>query len=318
MSAVNAFISYSHADEKDLERLRKHMAMLQREGSISAWTDRAVLPGTPLDGEIDKQLQNSALFIALLSPDYIASGYCYDKEFEKAQALHEAGKLRIVPVILEPCDWLNTPFRNFMALPKDGKAVSNWTNQNTAYLDVVTGLRGVLQASASGSAPVTGTGVPSAVTVRRPRVKQDFDSIQKSDFADKAYDVIQNYFRASCDEINSVGDTLRAKFERMSATAFTCTVVNRAKIRGGEAHITVTNAKGRYHFGNISYIYAPHSTDNSSNGSYNVEADDYNLFLTPGPMAMLGGRDEATKLSPEQAAENLWNAFVKQTGIEYE
>lgn len=318
MPPVNAFISYSHADEKDLDRLRKHMAMLQREGSISAWTDHAVLPGTNLSGEIDKNLQASAIFIALLSPDYIASGYCYEKEFEKAQELYEAGKLRIVPVIVEPCDWLNTPFKDLLALPKDGKAISTWTNQNTAYLDVVNGLRRILQAPVSGTVPAVDNAPPSVVhPVRRLRAKKDFDSIQKSDFADKAFDVIQSYFRDSCGEITDVDGTIRAKFEVMSATAFTCTVVNRARVRGGEAYITVSNSKGHRFFGNINYQFTPHTTDNSSNGSYNVEAYDYNLFLTAGPMAMMG-RNQPSKLTPDQAAEELWNNFVKQAGIEYE
>ena len=314
----NAFISYSHADEKALERLHKHMAMLQRDGSLTTWTDHAILPGEKVGGEIDKHLQASAIFIALVSPDYIASNYCYEKEFQQAQALFEAGKLRIVPVILEPCDWLNTPFREFLALPKDGQPISNWTNQNTAFLDVVNGLRRVLEVPMLGTLSNTdNTGIHTSSMGRRPRVKQDFDTIQKSDFADKAYKVIQNYFRASCDEINNIGDTLKAKFEAMSATAFTCTVVNRTKISGGEAHITVTNSKQRGYRGDISYSYERHAMGNSSNGSFNVAADDYNLFLTAGPMAMMG-QNEETKLSPEQAAEDLWNKFVKQAGIEYE
>ncbi len=237
MPTVNVFISYSHADEKALERLHKHMVMLRREGSLSAWTDNAILPGGNLGGDINVALQASAIFIALVSPDYLASNYCYEKEFQQAQALHDAGKLRIVPVILEPCDWLNSPFKEFMALPKDGQPISSWTNQNNALLDVVTGLRRVLTAPASASAAPAGTvSTPDLSPARRPRVKQDFDSIQKSDFADKAYDVIKNYFRSSCEELSGVDDTLRAKFEEMHPRAFTCTVVNRTKMKGGEAH----------------------------------------------------------------------------------
>lgn len=244
MSTANAFISYSHADEKALKRLHTHLAMLQREGSLKTWTDNAIPLGTKLDTEISSNLESSNLFVALVSPDYLASTYCYDKEFAQATALANAGKLRIVPVILEPCDWLSSPFKDFKAAPKDGKPVSEWTNQNNAFLDVVTGLRQLLAASTLTSGTATGNPIPSAATAaRRPIVKRDFDSIEKMDFADKAYETIKNYFNGSCDELSGVDDTLRAKFEVIDSTAFTCSVVNRAKMRGGEAHITVRNSK---------------------------------------------------------------------------
>ena len=316
MSPVNAFISYAHADEKALERLRKHFAMLQREGSLNAWTDNAIVPGAKLDPEIDANLKSSSIFIALLSPDYLASKYCYETEFKQALALADGGKLRIVPVILEPCDWLSSPFKDFMALPKDGQPVSSWTNQNNAFLDVVTGLRRLLQTLTSAPSSVADHSASNiSAGGKRPRIKQDFDSIQKADYADKAYETIQNYFRASCEELSKVGDSLRAKFETIDGTAFTCTVVNRAKISGGEAHITVRNSKGRQYFGDISYSYQRYAQGNSANGSYSVEADDYNLFLTS--MSTMGG-SRNTKFSPEQAAEELWNDFVKRAGIEYE
>ena len=318
MSTINAFISYSHADEKALERLHKHLAMLQREGSLSAWTDHAILPGTKINPEITKKLRESGIFIALISPDYLASKYCYETEFKSALKLAETGQVRIVAVILEPCDWQSSPFKDFLALPKDGLAVSLWTNQNTAFLDVVTGLRRLLEASTSEPVSTVDKASPNVLqSGKRLRIKQNFDSIQKSEFADKAYETIKNYFNASCQELSSIGDTLKAKFEMMDATAFTCSVVNRAKTRGGEAHITIRNSKQRGYFGDINYLYERYAEGNSSNGSFSVAADDYNMFLTESGMSMMiGGR--ATNLSPEQVAESLWNEFVKKAGIEYE
>jgi len=310
--SIDAFISYSHADEKAVDRLHKHLAMLQREGEIRAWSDHKLLPGAKLDPEISGALDKSGLFLALVSPDFLASNYCYEKEFQRALQLTEAGKMRIVPIILEPCDWRASPLSQFMALPKDGKPISEWTNQNNAFLDVVTGLRRVITAPT-----VVETQSSGEVPMRRPRVKQDFDAIQKSEFADRAYDIIQSYFENSCKELNEMGDSiLKAKFEQMSQTAFTCTVVNRAKRSGGEAHITVRNSKQASHFGDISYVYARHASDNTSNGSIRVEADDYSLFLTLDSFS--GGRRGDTKSTPQQAASALWVDFVKHAGVEYE
>jgi hypothetical protein len=117
--------------------------------------------------------------------------------------------------------------------------------------------------------------------------------------------------------LNDIGDpSLKAKFEVMHANAFTCTVVNRAKRSGGEAHITVRNTKQSGHFGDISYVYERHAADNTSNGSIRVEADDYSLFLVVDEF--FGGRRGDSKSSPQQAAAALWLNYVKKAGVEYE
>jgi hypothetical protein len=307
---IDAFISYSHADAKALDRLHKHLAMLLREGALSAWTDHKLLPGAKLDGEIGAALESSGLFLALISPDYLASKYCYDKEFLHAEQLAEEGRLRIVPIIIESCDWQASPFAKYLALPKDGKPISEWTNENNAFLDVVTGLRRIL-ATAVVASPDAG----SSPSLRRPRIKQDFDAIQKSEFADKAFDEIRSYFNASCRELNEAGDgILKAKFEEMSSTSFTCTVVNRAKQRGGEAHITVRNSKGSFGFGDISYIFEHHAENKGSNGAIRVEHDDYNLYLITDTFL----RKSEGKSTPQQVAAALWLDFVRQAGIEYD
>ena len=296
---ATAFISYAHADAKAVDRLHKHLAMLS---------------GDRVDGAISEHLAQSGLLTALVSPDYLASRYCYDKEFQRALDLAAAGQLPIVPVILEPCDWLSSPLKDFLALPKDGAPISSWTNQNNAYLDVVTGLRRLLTKPEEAGAPMPGSPVGPT---RRPRIKQDFDAIQRAEFADKAFAVIQDYFRASCIELERIDD-LRARFEVMDSTAFTCSVVNRARTKGGEAHITVRNGKGRsFGFGSdITYVDQRYAEANTSNGSIRVEHDDYQLYLTLDALGT-SGREKA-RLTPEQAAERLWALFVGRAGIEYD
>jgi hypothetical protein len=312
---VRAFISYSHADDKVLDRLHKHLAMLQREQLLSAWSDHAILPGSPIGQTIDAQLEECGLFLALVSPDYLASRYCYDKEFDRALELFKAGRMRIVPVILEPCDWLASPLSEYMALPKNGKPISEWTNANNAYLDIVTGLRRLLQAPAARSDQPRAEATDGAIGIRKLKLQRDFDSIQKAEFADGAFEVIRDYFQKASAELMQASDDLRTRVQDMGPTAFTVSLVNRAKLRQGESHITVHNHKRRNGFGDITYSYEAHAPDNTSHGAIRVEADDYNLFLNVD--GYMGGRN-GTKYTAERAAEWLWNEYVGKAGIEYE
>ncbi|TNC46496.1 toll/interleukin-1 receptor domain-containing protein [Rubellimicrobium rubrum] len=313
--AVEAFISYSHADGRALERMHKHLTMLTRDGALSTWSDHQILPGDKVGDQIDASLSKSGLFLALLSPDYLASKYCYETEFQKAQELAAKGQLRIVPIIVQPCDWQSSPFKDYLALPYDGKAVSEWTNENNAFLDVTKGLRRIIEGMKAPQ-PEPLMAVTKAAPMapgRRPLIKKDFDAIQKAEFADQAFEAIRAYFEASCRELTEAGEgELKAKYERMDETAFTCTVINRGK-RGAEAHITIRNGKGRNHFGDINYVFQKYAENNTSNGGIRVDSDDYRMFLTHDNY-MRGGKE---KLTAEQVADALWVDFVKQAGIEY-
>jgi len=122
---AKAFISYSHRDEKALARLHTHLATLRREGKITAWYDREILAGEDIDSAIGSNLAASEIFLALVSPDFLGSSYCYEQEMAKALERHAENTLRVVPVIIEPCDWKSTPLGKLKAVPKDGKPRSH-------------------------------------------------------------------------------------------------------------------------------------------------------------------------------------------------
>lgn len=313
---TEAFISYAHVDDRRRERLHKHLAMLNREKLISVWSDHEILAGDRFADKIDEALEQAGLFIALLSPDYLASNYCYEKEFQRALQLNEAGQLRIVGVVVEPCDWRSSPFADLVVLPKSGKAIPDWANENTAYLNVVEELRRVLkQPPAPSPAAAESTGQPHTAQARRYRVKQDFDAIQRAEFGESAFQTIGDYFRRACSEMHEASEHLRARFSDLGRDAFTCTLVNRAKIRGGEAHVTIRRGRGRHHVGDISWLWAEHGEEGTSNGWLSVEADDFELHLKGSIDRFgFGGRDQV--MTSQQAAEQLWNAFMEQAGIQ--
>ena len=132
-----------------LERLHTHLATLRRAATIDAWYDREVLAGGDIDREIADNLRTSRLFLALVSPDFLNSTYCYEAELQSAIRMHEAGAIVVLPIILEPCDWQESPLGKFKALPTDGKPISDWPNINSAFLDVVKELRRLVQSMSS-------------------------------------------------------------------------------------------------------------------------------------------------------------------------
>jgi hypothetical protein len=309
------FISYSHRDEKALGRLHKHLAPLRRDGTIETWYDRAILAGDNVDRDIDANLADSDVFIALVSPDFLDSDYCQDREMTEALRRHDEGTIRVIPVILESCDWKSTPLKKLKALPKDGEPISLWNNENVAYTDVVIELRRVLQQpSQLGSRQAQRPSSPPDTDrrQRKYRIKKQFDRIDRADFREKSFDAIRIYFRKSIDELNDIDD-IRARFSSMSDTAFTCTVINKA-MRNQEAHITVHGSGA--HFGDgINFSFAAQAPDNTSNGSIQINADEYEIFLT---LDHFGYSSDRRPLSAGEAADALWRKFIEHAGIEHD
>jgi hypothetical protein len=147
--AIEVFFSYTHADEALRDKLATHLRLLERQGIIAGWHDRRIASGQEWAGAIDTNLQTAHIILLLVSADFLASDYCYDREMQQAMARHAAGDARVIPIILRPADWQSAPFGALQALPKDGRPVTEWPNRDTAFLDIARGIRAVAEELAS-------------------------------------------------------------------------------------------------------------------------------------------------------------------------
>src|SRR6266702_8721801 len=114
---VEIFYSYSHKDQPLRDQLETQLSLLQRQGLISSWHDRKIGAGEQWAGQIDQHLQTADIILLLISPDFMASDYCYDTEMGQALQRQTAGQARVIPIILRPTDWQSAPFGNLQALP---------------------------------------------------------------------------------------------------------------------------------------------------------------------------------------------------------
>lgn len=135
------FISYSHKDETHKEALEEHLTMLKRNGIIDAWNDRKIIPGQDWSKEISKNLEQSELILFLISPTFLASDYCFNKEMKRAIEMHDEGRAQLIPILVRPCDWSESALSRFQAVPKDAKPITTWQNNDEAWLDAINGIK---------------------------------------------------------------------------------------------------------------------------------------------------------------------------------
>jgi HEAT repeat protein/energy-coupling factor transporter ATP-binding protein EcfA2 len=143
-SPIKLFISYSHRDEDFRMELDDHLSNLQRQQIILGWHDRQIMPGQEWANQIDDALDEAQIILLLISARFMASDYCYAKEMIRAITRHDTREAVVIPIILSACDWQGAPFSKLQALPKDARPINSWDDRDEAWLDVVRGLRRVI------------------------------------------------------------------------------------------------------------------------------------------------------------------------------
>jgi hypothetical protein len=159
---LSAFSSYSRKDEKLRAKVAAGLVGLERDELITKpWCDRKITAGTEWQPEILGNLQRADLVLLLMTNNFISSDYCM-KELALALDRHQAGKARIIPIVLEFADWKIGPLSGLQALPVSGEPVfqGNKARDNKRLLDVSDGIRAAVKEICSNRNDYRGTRAP--------------------------------------------------------------------------------------------------------------------------------------------------------------
>ena len=133
---VKLFFCYAREDKALRDELEQHLSLLKRQKQITTWYDREISPGSEWKQEIDTHLNSAHIILLLVSPDFLASDYCFGIEMKRALERHEAGTARVIPIILRSVYWKGAPFSNLQVLPTDALPVTSWPDRDRAFLDI--------------------------------------------------------------------------------------------------------------------------------------------------------------------------------------
>ena len=97
------FISYSHNDERWLDRLLVHLRPLEKNGEIDLWADKRIKPGDNWMQEIESALSEARVALLLVSADFLASEFIVSKELPPLLLAASRGNCRVLSVIVGAC-----------------------------------------------------------------------------------------------------------------------------------------------------------------------------------------------------------------------
>ncbi|WP_438027033.1 toll/interleukin-1 receptor domain-containing protein [Sorangium sp. So ce233] len=150
---IEVFLSCASEDEALLAKLEKHLSTLRNEGLIQSFHTGNVGAGQVSKAIAEAHLERADMVLLLVSSDFLATRECYERDVARAIARHEARHARVVPVLLRDCDWRHTVFGALRALPKNGRPVKSWEDEDEAFADVARGIREAVTAIAGARSP---------------------------------------------------------------------------------------------------------------------------------------------------------------------
>ncbi|BAH40554.1 MAG TPA: toll/interleukin-1 receptor domain-containing protein [Gemmatimonas aurantiaca] len=310
---IDLFFSYSHHDEAMRNELEVHLSMLKRNGLVRAWHDRRITAGSDLDREISEHLERADVILLLLSPHFLASDYCYETEAQRALQRHDERTAVVIPVILQPCDWLESPFRKLRATPSDGKPIAKFPNVNDAFLEVARDIRAAAvslnKAEVATPKTVAGAVNPDAgVRSSNLRLKKTFTDRDRDGFRDEAFSYIDKFFENSLGELRDRNPGIEFRFKRLSAAGFTAAVY-----QGGSKMTSchVWLAEGMSFGMDIAYSANDSIATNSINDGLRIDDDGFQLGLKASGLGFARPTGESL-MTPHGAAEYLWSSFISR------
>lgn len=309
------FLSYSHADEGLKKDLLAHMANLRREGN-HIWHDRMLIAGDELDPEIKKELESADIILLLISHHFLDSYYCFEIEFKTAVARAKAGQARIIPIILDHCDWTATEIPKRLATPRDGNPIATWPNRNEAFLDVVKEIRRALASDSQPpeqqrSQPSFNAPVSSLPQVGQnpnpalPNIPKTFTDLDKRRAVEAEFQTIRSFFQKGIELIEADASDASAELIDITTQRFVASLYREGKLcheiavwRGGFG----SGSDGlSYHLG----THISHTAENSFSGWITIKETDDGL------VPELSSTSLISKPESSAPAPSLWDQFVR-------
>ena len=148
---LKVFITYSHEDTAAKEELVTRLAVMKRKDLIDIWHDNEIISGERWRDTIASNLTDSNILLYLVSASSLGSDIC---NMELVKSL--SSNTRVIPIILEHCNWPNHQLSDFQVLPDRGKPIKEWQPESRGWQNVLDGIQKVIEAMRIQTNPSSG------------------------------------------------------------------------------------------------------------------------------------------------------------------
>jgi|SRR5579859_1333424 len=129
-SAKNApqgriFVSYSHQDEKWLQKLSTVLKPLTRDSQIRLWSDHMIRAGSDWKGEIGSALKSARAAVLLVSQNFLASDFIFEKELLPLLTAARSSGTQILWIAVSACLYQVVGLAEFQSINDPSKPLDS-------------------------------------------------------------------------------------------------------------------------------------------------------------------------------------------------
>jgi predicted MPP superfamily phosphohydrolase len=150
MSAHRLLIVSAPADKVLSDSLAAHLGPLVRQGRVSSTSMELV--GTRRDEtagaeflQLLAEYESVSIVVVLLSADILGALDAAKGTLDTLLRVATARGAAVLPVVVRPCLWTDTPFARYPVLPHSGRTIATAANPDEAWLEVVESITAILE-----------------------------------------------------------------------------------------------------------------------------------------------------------------------------
>lgn len=143
-SPTSIFCAAAQSDAALLAEWETHLTPLQQAGHITLWSEQHIELGTvPRMQQIHNHLDHADFIILLVSATFFADDACVAL-MERAIERAKTSKAYLIPLLLRPVAWRESPLASFPCVPSNNRPVTEWSNHDAAFDACVRDIRRLL------------------------------------------------------------------------------------------------------------------------------------------------------------------------------
>lgn len=137
MNSLKVFFLYAKSDKRLAEILMHYLTPLIKMKKVLLYDGSDVISGKEWDLDTKESFNQSDIYIALISPDFVASDFCYQDDLKMVIEKHNNKHAIMLPILVKLTPfWKELVIGKLDYLPIDGKPISQWKNEEEALFDV--------------------------------------------------------------------------------------------------------------------------------------------------------------------------------------
>jgi hypothetical protein len=166
---------FAKADRMSWDKLNAHLGPLFRQGRIIPVSFEATAEFTTDRANALLSLvgyTGTDIVVFLLSEDMLSSPYASPAALDLLMRLAVERGAAVLPVVVRPCLWTDTPFASYPVLPHGGRTIATAASPDEAWLEVVESITAILDEPAAWLHASFDQGAASSDTRNVPAVEE--------------------------------------------------------------------------------------------------------------------------------------------------